>query len=33
LNTFQMNGSIDAPRMNAPTVDTMLSGWNPSVGR
>jgi hypothetical protein len=33
LNTFQANGSIDAPRVNAPIVEMMFSVVKPSVGR
>jgi hypothetical protein len=31
--TFQMNGTVEAPRMKAPMVETVLSVVNPSVGR
>jgi hypothetical protein len=30
---FHRNGSVEMPRMNAPTVETMFSVVNPSEGR
>ncbi|SKW42806.1 Uncharacterised protein [Mycobacteroides abscessus subsp. abscessus] len=33
MNTFHRNGSMEAPRMKAPTVDTMFKSVKPSEGR
>ena len=33
LYTFQMNGSVDAPRMKAPTEEIMFQVVKPSLGR
>ena len=30
---FQRNGSMEAPRMNDPILDTTFNVVNPSVGR
>jgi hypothetical protein len=33
LNTFHINGSVDAPRTNAPIVEIVFRVVNPSLGK